>query len=61
MELGALPGVERVKYITESDSLGNKTNQEPEYPLRARIVKVVDGQNHCEGGGKPCVAGCAAL
>ena len=26
----------------ESDSGGNKTNQEPEDALRARIVKVVD-------------------
>lgn len=35
----------------------DETNQEPEDPLIARIVKVVDGENHCEGGGKPCGLG----
>ena len=30
-----------------------KTDQEPEYPLRARVVKMVDSQNHRGGDGEP--------
>ena len=38
-----------------------KTNQEPEYPLRARGIKVVDGQNHRGGNGGPFEPGCCLI
>lgn len=45
--------VEDVEELQMRERNSVKTDQEPEYPLRARVVKMVDGQNHRGGNGGP--------
>ena len=62
MGLGALPGLRALRnYSAGSNNQEEKTDQKPEYPLRAGGIKVVNSQNHGGGNAEPCELPCGLM